>query len=89
MGAPEALSSLPGPGPPPLIPDASRKTLAPWARPVALPFNEGAWPATPTNAAFWMARVGVDRRVGGPVLWPPRPSVPSHRARRRPVGSGW
>lgn len=86
-GTPEALSSLSVPVPTYFILDASRKTLAPWARPVALSFKEGAWPAMPTNATFWMARVGVDRRVGATVLWPPRPWVPSHRARRRPMGS--
>lgn len=42
------------------ISDVSRRTLASWARPVVPLSNESAWPATPSNATFWVALMGVD-----------------------------
>lgn len=44
--------SLPSSVPTSLLRDASRRTLAPQARLVVSPSNEGAWPATPMDTAF-------------------------------------
>lgn len=62
-----ARPSLPCSVPTSLIQDASSRTLAPRALPIVPPSNECAWPATPMDTAFWVARMGVDGPVGAVV----------------------
>lgn len=91
MGTPEALSSLPGSVPTSLIPDASRKTLAPWARPSRSSIQRRCLARDADERSFLDGRCGRGQAGGGrrAVASPPLGPQPQSGEKTRGLSVVW